>query len=187
VQTLQELLDHEFRALAALEHRLAAVLQDLADESANKEVRKVFLRQQRQARKALQRLQRVAGHLRLPPAEPGTHAPVVEGLLREKEALVAGAPTDELLDYYNLQLAVRLTQAAAAAYEGVVETAERLQVLRVAQGLRANLEEKRTLLSDLAAQTRAFAVTFRQTGGVLQPLPPARREQARALVGNGVR
>ena len=90
----------------------------------------------------------------------------------------------------KVQAAMRQHEAAEAAFAHACTLEPlnpTLQVLRVAQGLRANLEEKRTLLSDLAAQTRAFAVTFRQTGGLLQPLPPARREQARALVGNGVR
>jgi ferritin-like metal-binding protein YciE len=182
VQTLRELLEHELRAVAALEHGFAVALQDLAEESARKEVRKAFARQQRQTGKALKRLERIVGLLRLPAAQP-PRAPVLEGALQEKEAFVARAPTDELLDYYDLQLASRLTHYAAATYECLVEAAERLQLPRVAHALRANLEEKRGLLTELATLTREFAVAFRQAGGVLQPLPPDHREQTRTLVG----
>lgn len=181
MQTLRELLGHELRAVAALEHGLAVALQELADESAKRDVRKAFLREQRQTQRHLKRLERLGA--RLGGAEPA-RSPALEGMLREKEAFVASAPTDELLDYYNLQLAARVTQYAVGAYEGLVETAaDRLQLPRVAHPLRGNLEEKRGALTALRELARSFDVAFRQTGGVLEPAPRARRDGPRAVSG----
>jgi ferritin-like metal-binding protein YciE len=179
VQTLRELFEHDLQAVVALERGLAAALQDMAEESAKKDVRQAFLRQQRQTLRRLKRLDRVAAR---PEGEPAP-SPVVEGVLRAKERFVAAAPADQLLDYYSLQLAARLLHYAVAAHEGLVETAERLQLKRVVPVLRANLEEERAALSDLAALTREFHVTFRQAGGLLQPVPPAQKQRAQTLVG----
>jgi ferritin-like metal-binding protein YciE len=182
VQTLRELLGHELQAVAALEHGLVVALQDLADESAKKDVRTTFLRQQRQTVKHLKRLERLGA--RLGGAAEPARSPALEEMLRDKEAFVAADPTDELLDYYNLQLAARITHYAIGAYEGLVETAaDRLQLPRVAHPLRAILEEKRGFLTTLRERARDFHVAFRQTGGVLEPAPRLSPEEGGALVG----
>jgi ferritin-like metal-binding protein YciE len=177
VQTLRELLEHELQSVASLEHALAEALTDLADESAKKDIRTTFLRQHRLARKEFRRLELAGQRLdcELVPAR----SPALEGILREKEAFVGLAPTDELLDYYHLQLAARLTHYVIGAYEGLVQTADRLGLVRVAQALRANLGEKRGALSGLRGLAQSFEVAFRQAGGVLEPVPPERTEQAR--------
>jgi ferritin-like metal-binding protein YciE len=181
VQTLRELFEHDLRAVVAFEHGLAQALQDMADESAKKDVGRAFLRQMRQTQKEIKRLDRVGAR---PPGKAETApAPALDGVLREKEAFVGTAPTDELLDYYNLRLAGRLAEYAAVVYEGLLETAERLQLVRPSHLLRANLEEKRAALSALHTLTRDYQVAFRETGGVLQPVPEERREQAKALAG----
>jgi ferritin-like metal-binding protein YciE len=180
VQTLRELFEHEVRAAAAFEGGLVQALQDMADESAKKDVARALLREMRQTRKQLRRLEKVAEHLRGKPEAAAS--PVLEGVLREKEAFVGTAPSDELLDYYNLQVAGRLAEYAAAVYEGMLATAEWLQLLHVGHLLRANLEEKRTALSGLRTLAREYEVTFRETGGVLQPVPPERVRQAKEFV-----
>ena len=181
MHTLRELFEHELRAAAAFERGLVQALQDMAEESANKAVTRAFLRQVKQTQKQVGRLEKVGEHLRRKP-EPAD-SPALEGVLREKEAFVGTAPADELLDYYNLQVAGRLAEYAAAVYEGLVATAERLQLPRASHLLRANLEEKRAALSALRALTREYEVAFRETGGVLQPVPPGRLRQAKELVG----
>jgi ferritin-like metal-binding protein YciE len=183
VQTLRELLEHELQAVEALERGLARAFQDLADESAKKDVRQAFLRQQRITEKVRKRLARIGGRLRDGDEARPVPSFALEGMLREKEAFLAAAPRDALLDYYNLQLAARITQYAIAAYQGLVETAERLELLREAHPLRGNLEEKRAALSTLQELARGFDVAFRETGGVLQAVPKARQKQNQALVG----
>ncbi len=180
MQTLRELFDAELASVAALERGLGVAFADLADESARKDIRRAFLRLQRQTLKGVKRLERVAEALRQPAEADRSLA--LDGILREKEAFVAAAPTDELLDYYNLQLAARLLRYAAGAYEGAIETAERLQLPRVAHALRANLEEKLAALTELHDLTHAFEVAFRQAGGVLEPVPPERKARDRALL-----
>jgi ferritin-like metal-binding protein YciE len=180
VQTLRELFEHELRAAFAFEDGLVQALQEMADESARQAFSRAFLRQMKQSQRQVRRLEKVGTHVRRKPGPAAS--PALDGVLREKEAFVGTAPTDELLDFYNLQVVVRLAEYAAAVYEGLVETAGRLQLLRVGHLLRANLEEKRATLSALRTLTREYEVAFRETGGVLQPVPSERRGQARQLV-----
>jgi ferritin-like metal-binding protein YciE len=181
VQTLRELFEHELRAVAAFERGLTQALQDMADESAKKDVSRAFVRQMKQTERQVKRLEKVGERLQWTP-EPAP-SPALDGVLREKEAFVAAAPTDDLLDYYNLRVAARLAEYAAAVYEGLVETAERLQLPRVSHLLRASLEEMRAAVSALRTLTHEYDVAFRETGGLLQPVPEEHRRQARALVG----
>jgi ferritin-like metal-binding protein YciE len=180
VQTLRDLFEHEIGAAAAFEHGLAQVLEDMADESAKKAVARAFTRQMKQSRKQLARLEKVGERFhRIPGAAPSA---ALAGILREKEDFVGTAPADELLDYYNLRVADRLAEYGAAVYEGLVETALRLELRHISHLLRANLEEKRVARSALRTLTHGYQVTLQETGGVLQPVPQGDRPQPEALV-----
>jgi ferritin-like metal-binding protein YciE len=171
VQTLKELFGHGLRCVRALEQKLVPVLQDMEDESAAKAVRKAFADHREQTAGHVQRLDEVLGQAQLT-AEPSRPCQLLDPLLREKETFVAARPTDELLDCYNLLAAMRLEHEEIAAYEGLIEVAEKLRLLEVAHALQANLEEDRTFLARLRRLLRAFRIDFHEAGGVLQPVPP---------------
>jgi ferritin-like metal-binding protein YciE len=171
VQTLRELFEHSLRSIDSFEQRLLPVLQDMEDECAGKAVRKAFADHREQTHDHVKRLEEVRKKLALE-AGPARPCPVLDALLRDKETFLATAPTDELLDCYNLLAGMRLEHEEIAAYEGLIEVAEKLRLLEATHLLQANLEEERSSLARLHRLLRAFKIDFHQSGGVLQPAAP---------------
>jgi ferritin-like metal-binding protein YciE len=128
------LFEHELGAAATFEHALAQSLEDMAEESAKKAVARAFTRQMKQSQKQVGRLERIGERLHRKFGPAASQA--LTGILREKEDFVGTAPADELLDNYNLRVAGRLAEYAAAVYEGLVDTAQRLELPHISHLLR---------------------------------------------------
>ncbi len=100
--TLNELFDHELKDIYHAEHQLVEVLQTLADESSDGEIKRAFQSHHKETQGHIKRLEQVFKSLGEKPTRETCHG--IDGLLKEKKAFSKKRPSDESLDFTTLAL-----------------------------------------------------------------------------------
>src|SRR6186713_2915626 len=96
MQTIEELFEHELRDIYSAEHSLLDALEQMADESSDRDIRKAFTQHRKETQGQIKRLERVFKSMgQKPQAET---CPGIEGLIKEKKAFVREKPCAELLE-----------------------------------------------------------------------------------------
>ena len=157
MQTIEELFEHELRDIYSAEQSLLDALEQMAKESSDREIKKGFSQHRRETQGQIKRLEKIYKTLGQKPKSAS--CPGVEGLLKEKKALMRERPSDELLEFYNVGAAQKVERYEITAYETLIDMAEKLGMADVVDLLEQNLHEEETTLNKLKAIASEFDVT----------------------------
>ena len=97
MQTIEELFEHELQDIYSAEQSLLDALEQMANESSDREIRKRFTQHRKETQGQIKRLEKIYKTLGQKP-KSGT-CPGIEGLIKEKKTFMREKPTDELLEF----------------------------------------------------------------------------------------
>ena len=156
MQTIEELFEHELKDIYSAEQSLLDALEQMANESSDREIKRGFTQHRKETQGQIKRLDKIYKALGQKP-KPGT-CPGIEGLIKEKKAFAREKPSDELLEFYNIGAAQKVERYEITAYEGLIDMAEKLGMGDVVDLLEQNLEEEEMTLNRLKAIASEFDV-----------------------------
>src|SRR5688572_15866381 len=82
MQTIEELFEHELKDMYSGEHMLLDALEQMAAESADREIKKAFTQHRKETQGQIKRLEKIFKSLGQKPDAETCHG--IEGLLKEK-------------------------------------------------------------------------------------------------------
>jgi ferritin-like metal-binding protein YciE len=156
MQTIEELFEHELKDIYSAEQSLLDALEQMANESSDREIKRGFTQHRKETQGQIKRLDKIYKALGQKP-KPGT-CPGIEGLIKEKKAFTREKPSDELLEFYNIGAAQKVERYEITAYEGLIDMAEKLGMSEVVDLLEQNLLEEEMTLNRLKAIASEFDV-----------------------------
>ena len=156
MQTIEELFEHELKDIYSAEQSLLDALEQMANESSDREIKRGFTQHRKETQGQIKRLDKVYKALGQKP-KPGT-CPGIEGLIKEKKAFAREKPSEELLEFYNIGAAQKVERYEITAYEGLIDMAEKLGMGDVVDLLEQNLQEEEMALNKLKAIASEFDV-----------------------------
>jgi ferritin-like metal-binding protein YciE len=156
IETIDELFEHELKDIYGAEQRLVEALDEMAGEALDKEQQRLFKQHKKETQGQIKRLEKVFKALGLKPeAQP---CPGMEGLIKEKKSFMKEKPSEDILDFYNVRAAQKVERYEITAYEGLIESAEKMGLQEVADLLSQNLEEEEATLNKLKAAAAEYEV-----------------------------
>jgi ferritin-like metal-binding protein YciE len=156
MQTIEELFEHELQDIYSAEHSLLDALEQMAQESSDREIKRGFTQHRKETQAQIKRLEKIYKTLGQKP-ESGS-CPGVEGLIKEKKLFMREKPSVELLEFYNIGAAQKVERYEITAYEGLIDMAEKLGMADVVELLEQNLQEEEMTLNRLKAISSEFDV-----------------------------
>ena len=154
--TIDELFEHNLKDMYRAEQLLLDALDEMAGETVDREAKKAFQQHRKETQGQIKRLERVFKSLELKPeAQP---CPGMEGLIKEKKSFAKEKPSAEILSFYNLHAAQKVERYEITAYEGLIDTAQRLGFDEAVEQLTQNLEEEEQTLNMLKALASEYDV-----------------------------
>jgi ferritin-like metal-binding protein YciE len=157
MQTIEELFEHELKDMYGAETSLLDALEQMANESSDREIKKGFTQHRRETQGQIKRLDKIFRSLgQKPEAET---CPGIEGLIKEKKAFMRERPTPELLEFYNIGASQKVERYEITAYENLIDMAEKLGMGDAVELLEQNLQEEEATLNRLKALASEFDVT----------------------------
>jgi ferritin-like metal-binding protein YciE len=156
MQTIEELFEHELNDIYSAEHALLDALEQMAEESSDREIKKAYVQHRKETQAQIKRLDRVFKSLGQK-AEAGT-CPGIEGLIKEKKAFMRERPSPELLEFYNIGAGQKVERYEITAYETLIDMAEKLGLSDAVELLEQNLQEEEMTLNKLKAIASEFDV-----------------------------
>ena len=156
MQTIEELFEHELQDIYSAEQSLLEALEQMAQESSDREIKRGFTQHRKETQGQIKRLEKIYKSLGQKP-ESGS-CPGVEGLIKEKKLFMREKPSNELLEFYNIGAAQKVERYEITAYESLVDMAEKLGMSDVVDLLEQNLQEEETALNRLKAIASEFDV-----------------------------
>ena len=156
MQTIEELFEHELQDIYSAEQSLLDALEQMAQESSDREIKRGFMQHRKETQGQIKRLEKIYRSLGQRP-ESGS-CPGVEGLIKEKKLFMREKPSGELLEFYNIGAAQKVERYEITAYESLVDMAEKLGMSDVVDLLEQNLQEEETALNRLKAIASEFDV-----------------------------
>ena len=156
MQTIEELFEHELQDIYSAEQSLLEALEQMAQESSDREIKRGFTQHRKETQAQIKRLEKIYRSLGQKP-ESGS-CPGVEGLIKEKKLFMREKPSGELLEFYNIGAAQKVERYEITAYESLVDMAEKLGMTDVVDLLEQNLQEEEMALNKLKAIASEFDV-----------------------------
>ena len=156
MQTIEELFEHELQDIYSAEQSLLDALEQMANESSDREIKRGFTQHRRETQAQIKRLDKIYKTLGQKPKT--STCPGMEGLIKEKKAFLREKPSDELLEFYNVGAAQKVERYEITAYEGLIDMAEKLGMPEVVDLLEQNLQEEEMTLNRLKAIASQFDV-----------------------------
>jgi ferritin-like metal-binding protein YciE len=156
MQTIEELFEHELQDIYSAEQSLVDALEQMADESSDREIKRGFAQHRRETQGQIKRLDKIYKVLGQKPKSAS--CPGMEGLIKEKKVFMREKPSDELLEFYNIGAAQKVERYEITAYEGLIDMAEKLGLSDVVDLLEQNLQEEEMTLNKLKAIASEFDV-----------------------------
>jgi len=157
MQTIEELFEHELKDIYSAEHSLLDALEQMAGESFDREIKKVFTQHRKETQGQIKRLEKIFKSMgRKPEAET---CPGVEGLIKEKKAFMREKPSEELLEYYNIGAGQKTERYEITAYESLIDMADKLGMTDAVELLEQTLQEEEAALNKLKMIASEFDVT----------------------------
>jgi ferritin-like metal-binding protein YciE len=156
MQTIEELFEHELQDIYSAEQTLLDALEQMANESSDREIKRGFSQHRRETQGQIKRLEKIYKMLGQKPKS--TSCPGVEGLVKEKKAFMKERPSEELLEFYNIGAAQKVERYEITAYENLIDMAEKLGMSDVVDLLEQNLQEEEVTLNRLKAIASEFDV-----------------------------
>jgi len=156
MQTIEELFEHELQDIYSAEQSLLDALEQMANESSDREIRKGFTQHRKETQGQIKRLEKIYKTLGRKPES--SSCPGMEGLIKEKKAFMREKPSDELLEFYNIGAAQKVERYEITAYEGLIDMAEKLGMEDAVDLLEQNLQEEEVALNKLKSIASEFDV-----------------------------
>ena len=165
--TLRGTFVYHLEELYYVENRLVDVLEQVATETANGDLRDAIEDHREETRAHVERLEDVFAAIDEPPEQ--RPSPTFDALLEERTALLEQTGGNEnVRDMHNLGLAVKAEYLEVASYENLVVLARKLDLPRdVLAALERSLGDEREMKTDLRPMTEdssAWAFFGRTTG-----------------------
>ena len=170
MSTIEELFEHELKDMYGAEHTLLTALEQMAEESSDREIKRGFQQHRKETQGQIKRLDKVFKILGRK-AEEETCAGI-EGLVKEKKAFMRERPSEELLEFYNVGAAQKVERYEITAYENLIDMADKLGLSDAVELLEENLQEEEAALNKLKAIASEFDVSETEEE---QEEEPARR------------
>ena len=161
IQTIEELFEHELKDIYGAEQSLLDALQQMADESPDREIKKGFLQHRKETQGQIKRIEKIFKSMGQK-AEAETCAGV-EGLIKEKKLFMREKPSQELVEFYNIGAAQKVERYEITAYESLIDMAEKLGMSDAVELLEQTLQEEESTLNKLKAIASEFEVTDEST------------------------
>ena len=156
MSTIEELFEHELKDMYGAETSLLDALEQMAGESSDREIKKAFTQHRKETQGQIKRLEKIFKTLgQKPQAET---CPGIEGLIKEKKALMRERPTPQLLEFFNIGAGQKTERYEITAYENLIDMAEKLGMADAVELLEQNLQEEETALNKLKAIASEFDV-----------------------------
>jgi len=157
MQTIEELFEHELKDMYGAETSLLDALEQMANESADREIKRGFTQHRRETQGQIKRLDKIFRSLgQKPEAET---CPGIEGLIKEKKVFMRERPTPELLEFYNIGASQKVERYEITSYENLIDLAEKLGMRDAVELLEQNLQEEEAALNKLKTLASEFDVT----------------------------
>ena len=156
MQTIEELFEHELKDIYGAEQSLLDALQQMADESSDREIKKGYTQHRKETQGQIKRLEKIYKTLGRKPES--SSCPGIEGLIKEKKVFMREKPSEDLLEFYNVGAAQKVERYEITAYEGLIDMAEKLGMGDAVDLLEQNLQEEEMALNKLKAIASEFDV-----------------------------
>jgi ferritin-like metal-binding protein YciE len=157
VSTIEELFEHELKDIYGGETSLLDALEQMANESADREIKKGFQQHRKETQGQLKRIEKIFKLLGKK-AEAET-CPGIEGLIKEKKTFMKERPTEDLLEFYNIGAAQKVERYEITSYENLIDMADKLGLTDAVELLEQNLQEEESTLNKLKAVASEFDVS----------------------------
>lgn len=157
MESIEELFEHELKDILGGEQALVDALDQMAQESSDREIKKGYLQHRKETQGQIRRLEKIFRSLgQKPEAEA---CPGIEGLIKEKKVFMREKPTEELLEFFNVGAAQKVERYEITAYETLIDMADKLGLSEAVGLLEENLQEEEAALNKLKAIASEFDVT----------------------------
>lgn len=156
METIEELFEHELKDMYSAETSMLDALEQMAGESSDRDIRKLFTQHRRETQGQIKRLEK-AFKLLGQKAEAETCAGI-EGLIKEKKLFLREKPSPELLEFFNIGAAQKTERYEITAYENLIDMADKLGLGEVVELLEQNLMEEEAALNKLKTIASEFDV-----------------------------
>ncbi len=156
MQTIEELFEHELKDIYGAEQSLIDALEQMANESADREIKKGFQQHRKETQGQLKRLDKIFKLLGQKP-EAATCAGI-EGLIKEKKTFMKERPSEDLLEFYNVGASQKVERYEITTYENLIDMADKLGLPEAVELLEQNLQEEENTLNKLKAIASEFEV-----------------------------
>jgi len=156
MQTIEELFEHELKDLYGAEQSLLDALQQMADESSDREIKKGYTQHRKETQGQIKRIEKIFKSMGQKP-EAATCAGM-EGLIKEKKTFMREKPSEELLEFYNIGASQKVERYEITAYENLIDMAEKLGLSDAVELLEQSLQEEEATLNKLKAIASEFEV-----------------------------
>ena len=157
MSTIEELFEHELKDIYGGETSLLTALEQMAEESSDREIKKGYQQHRKETQGQLKRLDKIFKILGQK-AEAET-CPGIEGLIKEKKTFMKERPSKDLLEFYNVGAAMKVERYEITSYENLIDMAEKLGLSDAVELLEQNLQEEETTLNKLKAIASEFDVS----------------------------
>ena len=157
MSTIEELFEHELKDIYGGETSLLTALEQMAEESSDREIKKGYQQHRKETQGQLKRLDKIFKMLGQK-AEAET-CPGIEGLIKEKKTFMKERPSEDLLEFYNVGAAMKVERYEITSYENLIDMAEKLGLSDAVELLAQNLQEEETTLNKLKAIASEFDVS----------------------------
>src|SRR5688572_17881272 len=157
MNTIEELFEHELKDIYGGETSLLDALEQMADESTDREIKKGFQQHRKETQGQLKRIEKIFKILGKK-AEAATCAGI-EGLIKEKKTFMKERPTEDLLEFYNIGAAQKVERYEITSYENLIDMADKLGLTDAVELLEQNLQEEEATLNKLKAVASEFDVS----------------------------
>ena len=156
MQTIEELFEHELKDIYGAEHALLEALEQMANESSDRDIKRAFTQHRKETQAQIKRLEKIFKLLGQKP-EPQT-CPGMEGLIKEKKTFMRERPSPELLEFYNIGASQKVERYEITAYENLIDMADKLGMGDAVELFEQNLMEEESALNKLKAIASEFDV-----------------------------
>lgn len=156
MESIEELFEHELKDILGGEQSLLDALEQMAQESGDREIRKAYSQHRKETQGHIKRIEKIFRMLGRKAASET--CPGIEGLIKEKKTFLREKPTAELLEFFNVGAAQKVERYEITAYENLIDMADKLGMGDVVELLEQNLQEEEAALNKLKAIASEFDV-----------------------------
>jgi ferritin-like metal-binding protein YciE len=148
IQSFNDLFVHDLKDMYYAENELLDALDTLAEQTSDEDIVEAFESHRSETEEHVSRLEEVFELVGEEPSEEQCEG--IDGLLKEHEDFVSEDPEQAQLELHNLVAAQKTEHYEIAAYENMMQLADRLGMDEARDLIESNLTEERAALDTLS-------------------------------------